>query len=125
MNIKLAKTNPDGTLEYAPSVFYNVDGMDIIDPLGSYAIKQDYLSVIDTAHPENREGFYYTSSWQEIDGQIVRVWTEHEIPEPIPNPYEERLTALEAEIETLRAAQAAQADMLTALDASMEKDVSK
>ena len=50
-----------------------------------------YLPIVDTPMPataEDAEPVYYTSHWEEQDGQIVRVWTETEPPaeEPAPAP---------------------------------------
>ena len=40
VNTNHAKVDPDGILEYAPTEYLNVNGLDIYDPLGGYAVTQ-------------------------------------------------------------------------------------
>ncbi len=133
-NYNLAKVNADGTLEYAPTEFINVGGLDIIDPMGTYARTQNFLDVVDTPMPAPKAGVMFVSKYEARDGKAVRVWTETALPEPVeppPNPYEERLTALETELtaakkelEILKAAQDEQAELLTALDGTVKANIS-
>lgn len=57
-----------------------------------------YKPIIDTPQPEQPEDgstVYYASHWEEIDGEIVRVWTETDPPEPEPVPVPRELTPAE------------------------------
>lgn len=126
INTKFAKIQPGGTLDYAPTEFYNVDGLDIYDPLGGYALTQGYLTVEETSPPEPKEGFSCAPAWVVKGGKIVRVWTETALPEPVEPPsnsYEERLTALETEIEALKEAQGLQTDEILALNTKIEERI--
>lgn len=93
----------DGNLIYAPSTLV-LDGMRHYHPTDEMYVNQGYLQVIDTPYPEvvESEEKYYISSWEEVDGQIVKVWEESEPPiEPTPTPTnEERISRLETNLET-------------------------
>ena len=67
----------NGKICYNPPV-------DILRELG-------YKLVLETPPPEAEEGKYYTSHYEEQDGNIVKVWTETE-PPALP-PYEQRVVA--------------------------------
>lgn len=65
-----------------------------------------YLPIVDTPMPETAEDaepVYYASHWEEIDGEIVRVWTETEppaeetAPAPEMTPAEQRERAYDTE----------------------------
>ncbi len=93
-------------------------GMMIHNPTDAQYEAAGYLPIIDTPAPEREEGdeTYYAASWNEVDGQIVRVWTETEppTPEPVAPTLEERLMTAESTIATL------ETDNLTALEAVAE-----
>lgn len=78
-------TLSDGVLTYAPNPLH-VEGFYIHNPADEQYAAAGYLPIIDTPYPEPVEGEekYYVSSWEEQEGQIVRVWTETDPPAPVP-----------------------------------------
>ena len=70
----------DGRIQYAP-VPMNIDGADTWTNDESVFASQGFLPVVNTEEPV-RDGYFYTSSWNEMKGRIVKVWNEHIIPEP-------------------------------------------
>lgn len=76
----------------------------VYNPPDSIYVAAGYLPIVETPRPDDDN--YYTSSWVEQDGQIVRVWTQVDPPEPEPIPpaaptTEERLAALESAMLTM------------------------
>ncbi len=46
-----------------------------------------FKPLIETEQPEEEEGFYFVSKWEEKENEIVQVWEKVEIPkEPTPEP---------------------------------------
>lgn len=85
-------------LRTSGSVTYN--------PPDALYLREGYLPIVDTPMPETAEDaepVYYTSHWEEQDGQIVRVWTETEppaeetAPAPEMTPAEQRERAYDTE----------------------------
>ena len=85
-------------LRTSGSVTYN--------PPDALYMREGYLPIVDTPMPETAEDaepVYYTSHWEEQDGQIVRVWTETEppaeetAPAPEMTPAEQRERAYDTE----------------------------
>lgn len=101
-----------GTLiEHVPVMAPNplhVGKYNIYNPTDAQYAAASYLPVIETPSPTMKEGEepkYYKASWQEQDGQIIRVWTETEPPESVPAKptLEERVGAVEASTAALSA----------------------
>ena len=77
-------------LRTSGSVTYN--------PPDALYLREGYLPIVDTPMPETAEDaepVYYTSHWEEQDGQIVRVWVETDPPEPEPVPVPKELSPAE------------------------------
>lgn len=75
--MRYAKLNA-GALEYAPRTV--TVGRTHYNPApAAWLAENGWLPVAETPYPQ--DGGYYTGSWQERDGQIVRVWTPAEPPE--------------------------------------------
>lgn len=88
----------NGTPLPAPNPLH-INGAVVYNPPDSIYAKAGYLPIVET--PRTDDDNYYTSSWTEQDGQIVRIWTQTDPPEPEPAQpaaptTEERLAALEA-----------------------------
>ena len=86
----------------------HTEGFQIYNPADAQYAAAGYLPIIETAYPDTAEGEepkYYAASWQAQDGQIVRVWTEAEPPEPVPvkPTLEERVGAVEESTAALSA----------------------
>lgn len=82
----------NGQIVPAPNPLHVNRGM-VYNPSGYIYESVGYKPIIDTPQPEQPEDgptAYYTSHWEEQDGQIVRVWEEAEPPEPehVPTPRE-------------------------------------
>lgn len=91
----------NGQIVPAPNPLHVNRGM-VYNPSGYIYESVGYKPIVDTPMPEPEDGteVYYTSRWEEQDGQIVRVWEEAEPPEPevatpAPPTLEERLTIIE------------------------------
>lgn len=78
----------------------------VYNPPDALSLREGYLPIVDTPMPataEDAEPVYYTSNWEEQDGQIVRVWTETEppaeetAPAPEMTPAERRELAYDTE----------------------------
>ena len=88
----------NGNLIPAPNPLHT-DGRVIYNPPDSTYSAMGYLLIVDTPYPDD-DG-YYTASWAEQDGQIVKVWTPTDPPEPDPvqpsvPTTEDRIAALES-----------------------------
>lgn len=88
----------NGTPVPAPNPLHT-DGKVIYNPPDSAYAAMGYLPIVDTPYPE--EDGYYTASWAEQSGQIVKVWTQTDPPEPDPvqpavPTTEDRIAALES-----------------------------
>lgn len=97
----------DHTLVMAPNPLY-AETDQIYNPADEQYAAAGYLPIIDKPYPvteEDEEPKYYTASWEEQDGRIVRVWTETQPPEPVPvkPSLEERVEAVEASAAALSA----------------------
>ena len=80
----------NGQIVPAPNPIHVNRGM-VYNPSGYLYSAVGYKPIVDTPMPETAEDaepVYYTSHWEEQDGQIVRVWTETEPPaeETAPAP---------------------------------------
>lgn len=107
-----------GTLiEHVPVMAPNplhVGKYNIYNPTDAQYAAEGYLPILETPYPVTEGGEetkYYTASWQEEDGQIVRVWTETEPPMPeldVPTWQEttnNRISSLESAVDGLIIAQ--------------------
>lgn len=97
----------DGTPVMAPNPLH-AEGYQIYNPTAEQYIAAGCLPIIETPYPAAEEGAepkYYTAAWEEQAGQIVRVWTETQPPEPVPEKptLEERVCAVETSTATLSA----------------------
>lgn len=86
----------------------HVEGYNIYNPTDAQYAAEGYLPILETPYPVTEEGEepkYYTASWQEEDGQIVRVWAEATPPVPVPAlpTLEERVEAVEVSTAALSA----------------------
>lgn len=87
----------NGQIVPAPNPLHVNRGM-VYNPSGYIYESVGYKPIVDTSQPEQPEDgstVYYTSHWEEHDGQIVRVWTETDPPEPEPVPVPRELTQAE------------------------------
>ena len=80
----------------APNPLHVSNGR-VYNPSGYLYAGAGYLPVVETPMPEPEYGstVYYTSHWEEQDGQIVRVWEETEPPAPEPDAQPQELTPAE------------------------------
>lgn len=97
----------EGVPVMAPNPLH-VEGYLIYNPTDEKYAAAGYLPIIETPYPtasEGEEAKYYTASWKEQDGQIVRLWTETEppVPAPVKPTLEERVGAVEASTAALSA----------------------
>lgn len=97
----------DGAPVMAPNPLH-VDGYFVYNPMDEQYAAAGYLPIVETPYPETPEGEepkYYEASWEEQEGRIVRVWTEAELPEPVPAKptLEQRVGAVEASTAALSA----------------------
>lgn len=122
----------DGKLETAGS-YLKADGREYFNPPDELKIKLGYLPMTDTEMPV-KDGFYFTSEWQEKDGQIVQVWAEHEIvtEETETDPVTTELAALKKTVEEqagkitkLESDYTKQAATLTTLDSKVTEQTAK
>lgn len=65
----------------------------VYNPSGDLYASVGYKPIVNTPQPDQPEdgsAVYYASRWEEQEGQIVRVWTETDPPEPeyVPTPRE-------------------------------------
>ncbi len=102
MNIKFGKIK-DGALMAAPKTLRK-DGKVHYNPSEELYREEGYLPVADTPSPEVSEGEapkHYTSHYEEIDGKIVKVWSETEPPEvtEAEPTAEDKLAALYSRVE--------------------------
>lgn len=118
----------NGVLQIAGAYIKTAD-REYFNPSDKLKIELGFLPVIGTAMPV-KEGFYHTDEWQEVKGELVQVWAEHEFTLPEPDPtaarlkkLETELTAAKAEIETLKTAQTEQAIKMTALDTAVKMNI--
>lgn len=77
--------------------------------LSEILTKCGYMPIVETPYPQPEDEAdekYYTESWQEAEGEIVRVWLETDPPEPEPlSPtMEQRVTTLENDMNSLMGA---------------------
>lgn len=87
----------NGQIVPAPNPLHVNRGM-VYNPSGYLYQSVGYRPIIDTPQPEQPEDgstVYYASHWEEIDGEIVRVWTETDPHEPEPVPVSRELTPAE------------------------------
>ena len=87
----------NGQILPAPNPLHVNRGM-VYNPSGYLYSAVGYKPIVDTPQPEQPEDgteVYYASHWEEIDGEIVRVWTETDPPEPEPVPVPKELTPAE------------------------------
>ena len=80
----------NGQIVPAPNPLH-VNRSMVYNPSGYIYESVGYKPIVDTPMPETAEDaepVYYASHWEEIDGEIVRVWTETEPPaeETAPAP---------------------------------------
>ena len=68
----------NGELIYAPKILKLNDGYEIINPTNAQYLSAGFQQIVRTPQPE-REGYYYTSSIENINGVPTEVWTRHEI----------------------------------------------
>lgn len=102
----------DGVLAPAPNPL-RYAGKKIYNPSDALYTEAGYLPIVETPYPETAEGEakYYTSSWEEQEGQIVQIWTETDAPEPAADSptwqetTDSRLTSLESTVDALIVAQ--------------------
>lgn len=97
----------ENALVMAPNPLHT-EGFQIYNPTDAQYAAAGYLPIIETSSPDTAEGEEpkdYAASWQAQDGQIVRVWTETEPPEPVPAKptLEERVGAVEESTAALSA----------------------
>lgn len=101
-----------------------VGGSRVYNPSAALYVAHGWLPIIDTPMPDTPEGEepkYYTYHREVVDGQIVRVWTETEPPEPEtalpaqPTP-EERIAQLEGSVKVLSAKMEMQSQAQTFLE---------
>lgn len=57
---------------------------EVIEDLG-FTLEQTmevngYKPLVEVDRPADEAGFYFTSSWEDQDDQIIQVWTKHELP---------------------------------------------
>lgn len=94
----------NGQILPAPNPLHVNRGM-VYNPSGYLYSAVGYKPIVDTPMPETEDGteVYYTSHWEEIDGEIVRVWTETDppaeetAPAPEMTPAEQRERAYDTE----------------------------
>ena len=100
----------DGNIIPAPNPL-TIGRSRVYNPAREQYAAHGWLPIIDTPMPDTPEGEepkYYTFHREVVDGQIVRVWTETEPPEPEtvppvqPTP-EERIAQLEGTVKVLSA----------------------
>ena len=102
----------DGVLVPAPTPLC-WGGFKTYNPSDALCAEAGYLPIVETPYPETAEGEakYYTSSWEEQEGQIVQIWTETDAPEPAADSptwqetTDSRLTSLESTVDALIVAQ--------------------
>ena len=87
----------NGQIIPAPNPLHVNRGM-VYNPSAYLYASVGYKPIIETIQPEQTEGgteVYYTPHWEEINGEIVRIWTETDPPEPEPVPVPRELTPAE------------------------------
>ena len=86
----------NGQIIPAPNPLHVNRGM-VYNPSGYLYSAVGYKPIVDTPMPEPEDGteVYYASHWEEIDGEIVKVWTETDPPEPEPVPVPKELSPAE------------------------------
>lgn len=66
----------DGQLQYAPMPL-KINGVSVYTNVRNTYFKEGYSAIVRTEMP-SKEGYYYTSSWQQTDSRtITEVWEEH------------------------------------------------
>lgn len=74
----------NGNINYSPIPLI-VDGIPTWTNDRTLYLTNGYSEIVRTEQP-TREGYYYTSSWEQTDEQtITEVWTEHEIVPSVPS----------------------------------------
>lgn len=95
--------NNDGTIEYAPTPL-TINGVETWTNHRLDYIGEGYCDVVHTEQP-SREGYYYTSSWEQTDSfTITEVWTEHNVETSSETSELDRSIDLEARINDLEVA---------------------
>ena len=79
-----------GELHIAGAVIMT-GGREYYNPSDKLKAELGFLPMIETAMPV-KEGFYYVSMWQELNCELVQVWTEHESTLPEPDPTSAQFT---------------------------------
>lgn len=113
----------DGSIIPAPNPL-TIGRSRVYNPTREQYAAHGWLPIIDTPMPETPEGEepkYYTYHREAVDGQIVRVWTETEPPEPetvLPahQTPEERISQLEGTVKVLSAQMEMQSQARTFLE---------
>ena len=59
------------------------EGVIIYNPSAEMYLKHGWYPVEFTDPPEPREGYYYTSSWEQQDDVIVQTWEFYPLPDDI------------------------------------------
>lgn len=71
----------DGFLRIAPKrVEY--EGKQIINPRPEILLALGYKPIVYTPIPEEIEGYYWVSEWEETETEIVQMWVSYPIPDP-------------------------------------------
>lgn len=72
----------DGDLQFAPRKL-NGDGVVVYNPPAEMYAAQGWKPVEFTDAPEAPSGYYYESSWEEQDEEIVQTWHLVELPDEV------------------------------------------
>lgn len=70
----------DGSLRLAPKRV-NYKGKQIINPRAEVLIELGYKPIKYTDMPEETEGYYWVSKWQETENEIIQIWEKEIISE--------------------------------------------
>lgn len=71
----------NGNIKFAKNPLWVEDKMIANPPKETY-IANDYKPIQYTETPQ-KDGYYFTSTFEELDNAIIQVWEEHEILEEI------------------------------------------
>ena len=80
----LYKLIDNETIEKAPKFIIDEEKV-YANPIDETLLAHGYLPMEEVEKPE-KEGFYYTLSYNIVGDVIKQVWSEHEMPAPVEEP---------------------------------------
>ena len=83
-SVNFAKIDENGEILYAPLMLI-IGGVKTWTNIAKIYLDRGYYPVEYSEEPK-KEGFFYTSKWELVDGKCVQKWEEHEI---LPDETEE------------------------------------